>query len=112
MSKFFEKFKSKRIGDQNIVSFTCSDSALEELLILLNRLKQLGDLGSSRRIFIEDFEGIIFFDGDGRDRLDNINVNGKPLKEWLTKEKETTNYVKKIERELKNEEKKNDSECN
>jgi hypothetical protein len=69
------KFKTPKISVQNVVSFTCSDGAIETLLKLFNNLKSLGEMGCSRDVTIN-------WDGDGRDRLDNISVNGMTLLEW------------------------------
>lgn len=69
------KFKSPNIAFQNVISITCSDDAVEPLIELFETLKSLGQMGCSRTITIN-------WDGDGRDRLDNITVNGLTLANW------------------------------
>ena len=69
------KFRTPKIDSQNVISFTCSDDSIKPLLKLLNELKSLGEMGSSRTVKID-------WDGDGRDRVNNISVNGFGLKDW------------------------------
>ena len=69
------KFRTPKIDAQNVISFTCSDDSIKPLLNLLNELKSLGEMGCSRTIKID-------WDGDGRDIVNNISVNGMTLKEW------------------------------
>jgi hypothetical protein len=71
------KFKTPKIDTQNVVSFTCSNDSIESLLELFGKLRSLGQMGSSREVTID-------WDGDGRDRLENISVNGMTLSEWET----------------------------
>ena len=80
------KFKTPHIGYQNVISFTCSDDAIEPLIELFGKLKSLGQMGSSREVSID-------WDGDGRDRLEHITVNGLTLKAWEI-EKERLNDCK------------------
>jgi len=70
-----QKFKTPNIAFQNVISFTCSDDAVKPLLELFSRLRSLGQMGSSREVVID-------WDGDGRDRLENISVNGMTLDAW------------------------------
>lgn len=70
-----KKFKTPKHSCQNVISFTCSDSALENIIEFLNGLKCLGEVGVTRDV-------IINFDGDGGDKVDYINVNGLSLSEW------------------------------
>ncbi len=69
------KFRTPRIDTQNVISFTCPDDSLEPLLELFRKLRSLGQVGSSRKVIID-------WDGDGRDRLENISVNGMTLDNW------------------------------
>ena len=69
------KFRTPKIDSQNVISFTCSDDSIKPLLNLLNELKSLGEIGCSRTIKID-------WDGDGRDRVNNISINGMTLKDW------------------------------
>ncbi len=77
------EFKSPKISIQNIISFTCSDTAVNTLFTILCELNQLGELGCSREVVIDG--RAYFFDGDGSDRVDYIKVNGLSIDEW-TKE--------------------------
>lgn len=70
-----EKFKTPRIDAQNTISFTCSDDAVEPILEFLNKLKSLGEMGCSRTVKIN-------WDGDGRDRVNYVSINGMSLKDW------------------------------
>ena len=70
-----QKFKTPNIAFQNVISFTCSDDAVKPLLELFSKLQSLGQMGSSREVAID-------WDGDGRDRLENISVNGIALDAW------------------------------
>ena len=69
------KFRTPRIDTKNIISFTCSDYSVEPLLELFNKLKSMGQMGSSGSLTID-------WDGDGSDRLGNITVNGMTLENW------------------------------
>jgi hypothetical protein len=69
------KFKTPKIDSQNVISFTCSDGSINSLLNLLKELKSLGEMGCSRTIKID-------WDGDGRDRVNHISINGMTLSEW------------------------------
>jgi len=70
-----KKFKTPNIAFQNVISFTCSDDAVKTLLELFSKLRGLGQMGCSRELTID-------WDGDGRDRLENISVNGMTLDAW------------------------------
>jgi hypothetical protein len=70
-----QKFKTPNIAFQNVISFTCSDDAVKPLLELFSKLRSLGQMGCSRELTID-------WDGDGRDRLENISVNGMTLDVW------------------------------
>lgn len=74
-NKMENKFRTPRIDTQNVISFTCSDDSLEPLLELFRKLRSLGQMGCSREVTID-------WDGDGRDRLENISVNGMTLDDW------------------------------
>lgn len=79
------KYKTPKMDCENVISFTCSDSAIEPVLELLEQLRILGSIGSSRDIIVDWGRGeekVMFFDGDGRDRVNNVCVNGLTLKEW------------------------------
>ena len=83
-------FRTPKLDSENVVSFTCSNSALPSVLKILEELEVLSSIGSSRDIIVDwgkDKEHIIFFDGDGKDRVNNVSVNGLTLDEW---EKEWT----------------------
>lgn len=69
------KFKTPHIAYQNVISFTCSDDSIKPLLELFGKLRGLGQMGCSRDVTIN-------WDGDGRDRLENISVNGMTLTDW------------------------------
>ena len=69
------KFRTPKIDAQNVISFTCSDDSIEPLLELFRKLRSLGQMGGSREVTID-------WDGDGRDRLENISVNGMTLNDW------------------------------
>lgn len=69
------KFRTPKIDSQNVISFTCSDDSIKPLLNLLKELKSLGEMGCSRTIKID-------WDGDGRDRVNHISINGMTLLEW------------------------------
>jgi hypothetical protein len=69
------KFRTPKIDSQNVISFTCSDDSIKPLLNLLKELKSLGEMGCSRTIKID-------WDGDGRDRVNHIAINGMSLFEW------------------------------
>ena len=69
------KFRTPKIDSQNVISFTCSDDSIKPLLNLLKELKSLGEMGCSRTIKID-------WDGDGRDRVNHISINGMTLSEW------------------------------
>ncbi len=69
------KFRTPKIDSQNVITFTCSDDSIDTLLNLLKDLKSLGEMGCSRTIEVD-------FDGDGKDRVSNISINGMTLPEW------------------------------
>ena len=69
------KFRTPKIDTQNVISFTCSDDSIKPLLELFGKLRSLGQMGSSSEVTID-------WDGDGRDRLENISVNGMTLDNW------------------------------
>lgn len=69
------KYKTPKISCQNVISFTCSNGAIEPLLDFFLKLKSLGDMGSTRDVVID-------WDGDGNHRLDNITINGLTLSNW------------------------------
>jgi len=70
-----QKFKTPNIAFQNVISFTCSDDAVKPLIELLLELSSLGQMGCSKKLIID-------WDGDGRDKLENISVNGVTLDAW------------------------------
>lgn len=79
------RFKTPKMDCENVISFTCSDSALKPVLELLEQMRILGSIGSSRDIIVnwgKNEEKVIFFDGDGRDRVNHVSVNGLTLNEW------------------------------
>lgn len=69
------KYRTPMTRAANVITFTCSDSSIEPLVELLERLKYLGNIGCTRTIPID-------WDGDGNNRLANISVNGMTLDEW------------------------------
>ena len=76
-----KEFKTPRLDCENVISFTCSDSALEPVLKLLDNMRAMGEMGCSRDIIIKGWGNdggglLIDFDGDGRDRVNNITING------------------------------------
>ncbi|MBN2256691.1 MAG: hypothetical protein JW704_02555 [Anaerolineaceae bacterium] len=56
------------------VKVVLNESALGELMPLLNEVKRLGDVGASRTIKIEDWDGknVFGFDGDGPSKIQSI----------------------------------------
>lgn len=79
------KYKTPKIDTQNVVSFTCSDNALESVIELLENMRALGSMGCSRNIVVEwggKHNTDIFFDGDGSAKLNNITINGLSQDEW------------------------------
>jgi len=81
------KFRTPKIDSQNVISFTCPDGSIESLLDLFGKLRSLGQMGSSRKVVID-------WDGDGRDRLENISVNGMTLDNWSKEWKRLENIRK------------------
>ena len=94
------KFRTPRIDAQNVISFTCPDDSLEPLLEFFRKLRSLGQVGSSREVTID-------WDGDGRDRLENISVNGMTLDDW---EKEW-NRLEGIRKVFENNHSESQNEC-
>lgn len=74
------KYQSPKRSMESNIAFTCSNHAVSGMLEILNHLKTLGQCGMSREIKID--ESSYFFDGDGRDKVDYIKVNGLSLMEW------------------------------
>lgn len=68
--------KSKKLSEQNEVSFTCSDDALNTLTKVLRVCEYLGSVGSSREVSFG-------FDGDGSAKVSNVKIGNITLKEWL-----------------------------
>ena len=68
--------KSKKLGDEIKVSFTCSDYALKTIAKVLRVCSYLGDVGASRTVSFG-------FDGDGSAKLRNVEIEDTPLKKWL-----------------------------
>jgi hypothetical protein len=81
------KYQPPKRRTRNVISFTCSDQAVEVVLKLLQALERLGSWGCSRNFVMvdcpwEDEPNQFFFDGDGSDKLGFIKVNGLSLAEW------------------------------
>lgn len=74
------KYQSPKRSTESNIAFTCSNHAVSVMLEVLEHLKTLGQCGMSREIKID--ESSYFFDGDGRDKVDYIKVNGLSLIEW------------------------------
>ena len=79
-------YKTPHIAYQNVISFTCSDGSINSLIEFLNKLRSLGQMGSSRDVTID-------WDGDGRDRVENISVNGMSLDAWDKEQKRLKNNI-------------------
>lgn len=69
------KYKTPKMDCENVISFTCSDDSVEKLIKYLSKLYSLGEMGCTRETSLE-------WDGDGRDKLNNISINGMNLDEW------------------------------
>ena len=69
------KYRTPRIDSQNVVTFTCSDGAVDTIVELLNELHALGNMGASRDVRIS-------WDGDGNHQLSNISINGMSESAW------------------------------
>ena len=79
------KYKTPKIDCANVISFTCSDNAIFQILQLLQEMKSMGEMGCTRDIIVKwgrDEDVAVLFDGDGNHKLNNISVNGLTLKEW------------------------------
>ena len=53
-------------------------------------MKTMGSMGSSRDIIVKwggEHDKVIFFDGDGGDKVNNININGLTQVQWLEEQK-------------------------
>lgn len=76
------------MDDKAAIQMICSRHAVPVLMELLSVLKALGDMGSSRNVYVEGFEPQdLFFDGDGSDHISSLTVNGLSLDAWLEKQK-------------------------
>lgn len=61
----------------------CNRAAADSMLPLLKELRFMGNAGCSRGIKIEDYDGhnsAFGFDGDGPDRIESIELDGKLVK--------------------------------
>lgn len=99
------KYKTPKLDSGNIVSFTCSDYALESILELLNELRTMGSLGCTRDIIIKwggENDKIICFDGDGGDKINNININGLSEDQWEKEWKRLDDIHKQFNEKLSN----------
>ena len=70
--------------DKVRIIIDCNRSAADSLMPLLEQIKIMGNIGSSRSITIEDWnrdeewaENGFGFDGDGPDRIDEIKLEDK-----------------------------------
>jgi len=65
------------------VSFRVKSDALYSLLKLLRHCERCGSIGHSFQIVIDpdnsEYRKTVGFDGDGSDRIEDIQVGGKPL---------------------------------
>lgn len=77
MNELVEKIIGK--PPRHTIEIECSDQAVEELIPLLRELENMGALGSSRSIKIEDWDGRsnFGFDGDGNAKISSIKVDGE-----------------------------------
>jgi hypothetical protein len=74
------KYRTPLTSTQNVVSFTCSDGALETVLEVLRYMQTLGQLGGTREIVADGLD--VEFDGDGDHKLGHISVNGLSMPDW------------------------------
>lgn len=74
------KYQSPKRSMESNIAFTCSNHAVSVMLEILDHLKTLSQCGIAREIKID--VNSYFFDGDGRDKVDYVKVNGLSLIEW------------------------------
>lgn len=65
--------------DYTKVTITVHKGALKYLVPLLETLKQMGNLGCSRKIIIDTWKKEFYWDGDGQCRIKSIKAYGKPM---------------------------------
>jgi hypothetical protein len=70
-----KKYETPKMDCENNISFTCSEDSVEKLIKLMLEMHSLGEMGSTRDLSI-------YWDGDGRDKLNNISINGLTLEQW------------------------------
>lgn len=61
------------------ISFRVTEDGKDAIIPLLLALMALGNLGSSRKIEIEDGEKSFFWDGDGNAKMADLTLNGEPV---------------------------------
>lgn len=82
--------KAESWVDWSVVSFRVRGEAKHIVPKILNLLSILGSMGASRKILVEDVppdsSGTVkggdtefFFDGDGADKIEDIEVDGQPI---------------------------------
>lgn len=95
------EFRTPAKNKSNIITFTCSDGAVEPVLELLGQMRAMGSMGCSRRIIVEwggrGEDKAVFFDGDGNHKLSHISVNGLTLEEWDKEWKRLDENAKRYE---------------
>lgn len=82
MNSVVERILGERTGKPDCkIEIECNDSAAEAILPLLKELRHMCNIGSSRTIKIEDWDGDSNFgiDGDGPDRIIALKLNGEKV---------------------------------
>ena len=84
--------KKAKYSDPATLTIKCNVFTAEELLPLLKQLKYMGQIGASRTIKIEDYDGDNTFgiDGDGPSMIYEIRQDGE-----LVKSKSAVEHLKK-----------------
>jgi len=72
----------KEYRDTVTIGIKCNQAAADAILPLLKELRHMGNAGCSRGIKIEEYDGEsnFGFDGDGPDRIESIELDGKLMK--------------------------------
>lgn len=74
MSKYKKIYEDSTKSNEYTIVIKCNSAGKNDLLPLLEEIKHLGSVGSSRTIKIVDEEGVYGFDGDGPSRITSIDV--------------------------------------
>lgn len=73
--EYFKRQAGSGPGD-TLIEIECTGDGVKELIHLLKCIKYMGDVGSSRDIYIDKRYRISGWDGDGADKIVKILVNG------------------------------------